>query len=339
MSELNGPQKVAVILMNIDQELAAQVMRHFTEAEAEDVVAEIVRMRRVPMELVEKALDAFHEIVALGNASLRGGEDLGQILLSDAFGQERAEGILRRVSNSMAGRAFEFLDVVPAEQIATLLEGEMAQTIALVLAHLQPAHASEVLSELTDTLRTDVAQGIALMTSATPESISMLAGDLKGRASAVSVVSRPRDAGAVGGLQPLVDIINRSSVATERSLLEGLTERDPMHAEEIRARLVTFADIVKLESRDVQEVLRGIDMKILAIAMKGSPDAVQEKIRENLSDRKKEMLDEETADAGPVKVSQVEEARAEVVRAIRELAESGTISVQRGDAVEDEYVE
>lgn len=336
-TELSGYQKVAVVLMNMGQPQAAEVLKHFSDGEAEDIVAEIVRMRRVPPEVIAKALDAFHEVAVEGRASVRGGEDFASGLLESAFGTERADGLLKRVSSAMAGRSFEFLETVAPNQIATLLEGEMPQTVALVIAHLQPAQASAVLAELPDQVRTDVAQGIAQMTSAPPEAISMLANDLKGRAAAVASTRAP--AGVVGGVQPLVDIINRSSVATERAILEGLDERDPELAEEIRSRLLTFADIIKLEARDVQEVLRSIDLGILATAMKGSAAPVQEKIRENLSDRRKEMLEEEITNLGPVRVSQVEEARAEVVRAIRELAEQGTIQVQRGDAEEDAFVE
>jgi flagellar motor switch protein FliG len=140
----------------------------------------------------------------------------------------------------------------------------------------------------------------------------------------------------VGGVQPLVDIINRADVATERALLEALDQRDPELAEEVRSRMLTFADIVKLDARDVQQVLHGIDPTVLALAMKGSSDAVIETIRKNLSERNREFLDEEVKTMGPARVSQVEDARAEIVKAIRELEAKGAIRVQRGD--EDEYV-
>jgi flagellar motor switch protein FliG len=137
-------------------------------------------------------------------------------------------------------------------------------------------------------------------------------------------------------VQPLVDIINRASVSTERALLEGLDARDPDLAEEVRSRMLTFADIVKLESRDVQLVLRGIAASVLAIAMKGSNDSVTEVIRANMSERNREILDYEIETAPPVRMSQVQEARAEVVRAIRDLVAEGAITVLRGD--EDDYV-
>ncbi|GAB3127317.1 flagellar motor switch protein FliG [Glaciibacter psychrotolerans] len=334
-SALTGTQKVAVVLMNLESAVAATVMAQFTEAEATDITAEIVRLRRVDADVAENTLAEFNAMVSTGRLAARGGTDFATGLLELSFGAERAAGVMNRVASNMAGKAFEFLDSAEPGQIATLLDGEMAQTIALVVAHLRPAHASAVLGGLHDDLRTDVAQCIATMTSATPESIALVAGSLKSRAAAV--VAPQNSFEVVGGVQPLVDIINRADVAMERALLEGLDARDPELAEEIRSRLLTFADIVKLEARDVQNVLRGIDMTILAMAMKGSAENVQQTIRDNLSERNRELLTDELDSMGPSRKSQVEEARAAVVRAIRELEQSGTITVHRSE--EDGFVE
>lgn len=140
----------------------------------------------------------------------------------------------------------------------------------------------------------------------------------------------------VGGIQPLVDIINRSDVSTERSVLDGLGSVDPDLATEVRARMLTFVDIVKLEPRDIQQILRGVSASVLAIAMKGAPQVVLETIRANMSGRNLEILESETAASGPVRASQVEEARADIVRSIRELEAAGAIVVRRGD--EDDFV-
>lgn len=331
---LSGTQKVAVVLMNMDNQRAAEVLKQFSEQEAEDIVAEIVRLKRVDSVVAERAMAEFHSITVKGGATARGGRDIAVGLLEASFGAERAAGVMNRVNSSMAGRAFEFIETAEAGQVLTLLDGELAQTIALVLAHLRPEHASAILSGLDDDERTDVAQCIATMGTATPEAVRVVAETLKVRAGAV--VSAREAVEIVGGVQPLVDIINRSSVATEKAILEALDQRDPDLAEEVRSRMLTFADIVKLEKRDVQQVLRGIDSAVLAAAMKGSPDTVIEVIRSNLSERNRELLDDETQTMGPVRLSQVEEARADIVRAIRELESQGSITVQRAD--EDEYV-
>lgn len=332
---LTGTQKVAVVLMNLEGSIAASVMAQFSEAEATDITAEIVRLRRVDPDVAESTLAEFNDIVSHGRLAARGGTDFATGLLELSFGAERAAGVMSRVASNMAGKAFEFLDSAEPGQIGSLLDGEMAQTIALVVAHLRPAQASAVLAGLHDDQRTDVAQCIATMTSATPEAVAIVAASLKSRAAAV--VAPQNSLEVVGGVQPLVDIINRADVATERALLEGLDARDPELAEEIRSRLLTFADIVKLEARDVQNVLRGFDMAVLAIAMKGSAEAVQQKIKENLSERNRELLADEVEAMGPSRRSQIEEARADVVRAIRELEQSGTITIHRSD--EDAFVE
>jgi flagellar motor switch protein FliG len=331
---LSGTQKVAVVLMSMDQQRAAQVMKQFSEAEAEEIAAEIVRLRRVDSSVAESAMAEFHDLTLNGGRSSRGGRDFAVGLLEASFGAERAAGVMNRVASSMAGKAFEYLDTAEPSQIMTLLDGELPQTIALVLAHLRPEHASAVLGGLDEELRTDVAQSIASMGTATPEAVRVVADTLKLRAG--GVVSTRESAEVVGGVQPLVEIINRASAATEKALLEGLEARDPELAAEVRSRMLTFADIVKLDSRDVQQVLRGIDATVLAVAMKGSTESVIEVIRTNMSERNREVLDDEIKSAPPARMSQVEDARAQIVRAIRDLEAQGAITVLRGD--EDDYV-
>ncbi len=329
-----GTQKAAMVLMQLEQQHAAAVLKQMSEAEAEEIVAEIVRLQRVEPTLAEEALTEFHELATSGRRRTRGGMDVAIGLLESSFGAERAAGVVGRLASTAAGQSFDFLDSVDAGQIQAVLEGELPQTIALVLAHLKPEHASTVLAGLAPAGRTDVAQCIATMGSATPEAVSVVAESIKVRAGAVAA---PHQGGSmIGGIQPLVDIINRADLSTERELLEGLQDRDPVLAEEVRARMLTFADIVNLERRDVQQVLRGIDSAVLALAMKGAADAVVTVIRGNVSERNRELLDDEIRAVGPVRVSQVEEARAEVVRAIRDLEAQGVITIQRGD--EDEYV-
>jgi flagellar motor switch protein FliG len=331
---LTGTQKVAVVLMSMDRQRASEVMKQFTEAEAAEIAAEIVQLRRVDPEVTETTVLEFHELTLKGGRNSRGGHAFAVGLLEASFGAEKAAGVMVKVASSMAGKAFEFLDTAEPIQILTLLDGELPQTMALVLAHLRPAHASAVLGGLDGSLRAEVAQCIAGMGTATPEAVRVVTETLKAR---VGAVTSSRDSvEVVGGIQPLVEIINRADVATERALLEALEERDPALAEEVRSRMLTFADIVKLENRDVQQVLRGIDAAVLAVAMKGSTDGVVDIIRTNLSERNREILDDEVKAMAPVRVSQVEEARATIVRAIRDLEAQGAITVQRAD--EDDYV-
>lgn len=335
-ASLTGLQKAAALLMQLSQSSAAAVMSRLSEPEAEAVASEIVRMRRVHPDVADGVVDEFHDLVVSGRHGAMGGRDLAAGLLEASFGAERAAGVMNRLSTKLAGKPFEFLDGADAGQLASLLEGEMPATIALVLAHMRPDQASAALAGLAPAARTDVAQAIATMGPATPESVAVLALTLKQRA--LTVVGPREKVAAIGGIQPLVDIINRADAATERALLEDLERRDPALAEEVRSRMLTFMDLVKLDSQDVQKVLRGKDAAVLALAMKGAPAAVQEAIRANISERNRELLDFETASMGPVRASDVEQARADIGRIVRELEEAGDIAVRRGNGEDDDLV-
>lgn len=333
-SALSGAQKVAVVLMQMSPANAAAVMAQFTETEAEDIAAEIVRLRRVAPEVADLVMGEFHDIAVSGRRTARGGQELALGLLEASFGADKAAGFMDRLASTMAGKSFEFLELLDSGQLLALIDTELPQTIALVLAHLRPGKASAVMAGLAEAQRSEVARCIATMGSPTPEAVGIVAETLKQRSGAV--VSQGRSMEVVGGIGPLVDIINRSDVSTERSVLDGLETLDPALATEVRARMLTFVDIVKLERRDIQQILRGVSPEVLAIAMKGAPAVVLDAVRTNVSGRNQEILESEMANAGPVRASQVEEARADIVRSIRELEANGSIVVRRNE--EDDLV-
>jgi flagellar motor switch protein FliG len=333
---LTGVQKAAVVIMQLSQPRAAEILRRLGEAEAEEIAAEIVRMRHVDENVAESALREFHERSTAGRKSTRGGRDLAAGLLEASFGSDKATGLLQRLTSSMGGKAFEFLDAAEATQVANLLDGELPETIALVLAHLGPQQASAVVARLAPEVKADVAQAIATMGSAAPEAVAVVADTLRHRARAVVPQEQVE---IVGGVQPLVEIINRADVGTERDLLAALDARDPQLAEEVRSRMLAFEDIVRFESRDVQQILRGVQPSVLALAIKGAPEAVSTLIRENMTERNRELLDDELGMLGAVRKTQVDEARAEVVRQIRQLESEGVVSLIRADEEEEELVE
>ncbi|GAB3846544.1 flagellar motor switch protein FliG [Nesterenkonia populi] len=324
---LTGTQKVALVLMQMDRQQASEVLRHFSEFESDEIIAEIVRLRRVDRPTIEKVLAEVHRAIRSGAPAARGGKDFAASLLQDTFGAEQADVVMGRLASSMAGKSFDFLESVDPQQIAVLLDEELPQTVALVLAHLKPDVASVVLSGVDASRRTDVATCLATMGPPSPDAVRVVSEVLKSRMGASAAPTEP--AAAVGGVQPLVDIINRSSVTVEKELLEQLADRDEQLAEEVRARMLTFADLVRFDRRDVQQIMRGIDPSVLALALKGAPEQVEKVIRENVSERTKEILDAEMDTLGAVRMSQVEEARADIVRQIRELENEGIITVQR----------
>ena len=333
MSALSDRQTAAVVLMNLDRVHAIEVMKHLSENEAEAVASEIIGLQNLDAETTAHALNRFHRIATGHLPPARGGRDIAAGLLEASFGAERAAAVLGRVNSTMANSSFEFLIAVDPTHLATLLDGELPQTVALVLAHLPTEQAAAVLAALPDPARTDVAHAIATMGTASQDAIAIVADTLKARTGGFASRETPE---TLGGVQPLVEIINRSDATVEKALLASIETLDSALAEDIRSRMFTFADIVKLEDRDAQSVLRGIPLRSLALALKGANQAIADVIRRNVSERNRENLDEEARALGPVRVSQVEEARAEIVRTIRALEAAGEIAVQRAD--EDEYV-
>lgn len=329
---LTGTQKAALLLIQLGKEQAARVMSQMDEAEIEELTTEIARLDRVNPEVAHAVLDEFYE-TSIGGGGGSGGLGFAQQVLEASLGRERAAGMMERLANTLQGQPFEFLQHADARQVVSLLSGEHPQTIALVLAHLRPDHASAIITGLPPAVASDVAHRIALMERASPDVVAVVAENLQRKASAVLT---PQEMAAVGGVQPLVDIINRTDPTTEKIILEGLEARDSSLAEEVRSRMFVFADIVLLEERAIQLVLRGVETNILATALKGVEGEVREKITRNLSERARENLDEEMDLLGPVRLSMVEEARANVVQVIRRLEESGQIVIRREG--EDEYV-
>ncbi|WP_372594393.1 flagellar motor switch protein FliG [Actinotalea sp.] len=331
---LTGTQKAALVLIQLGKEQAAKVMSRLDDAEIEELTTEIARLGRIDAGDADAVLEEFYEAsLGLTGVTGRGGMGFAQQLLQASIGKDRAAGMLERLASSLAGQPFEFLQHADARQVVSLLTGEHPQTIALVLAHLRAEHASAIMTGLAPGVQAEVAHRIALMERAAPDVVAVVAEKLQGKASAVLT---PQESAAVGGLQPLVEIINRADPTTEKQILEGLEAVDKALAEEIRSRMFVFADLTLLEDRAIQLVLRGVEMSALALSLKGADEAVKEKILGNLSERARENLVEEMDLLGPVRLSMVEEARSSVVQAIRKLEESGQIVIRREG--EDEYV-
>lgn len=332
---LSGTQKAALVLMQIGRDRAAKIMARLDETAVEELTAEILRMERVDRDVADGVISEFHDITIGGGSSIsNGGLGYAQQLLEATMGSDRAQTMLDRLAASMAGQPFEFLQQADARQILALLSGEHPQTIALVLAHLRPEHGAAILAGLPPQSQAEVAHRIALMERAAPDVVTVIADALRRKASTVLT---PRETSAIGGLDPLVEIINRADPGTEKLILEGLEARDSALAEEVRSRMFVFADIVLLEDRALQLVLRGVESASLALALKGAGPGQRDAVLRNLSERASENLLEEIDVLGSVRMSQVEEARAAIVQVIRRLEESGQIVIRRDG--EDEYVE
>jgi len=332
MAALTGTQKAAMLLLQLGRDRAARVIAQMETHEIEEVTAEILRLDRIDQTQADEVMEEFYA-VSIDGPGIGGGRGLAQQLLEASMGAEQAAGMIERLQTTMAGQPFDFLQQADARQVLSLLSGEHPQTIALVLAHLRPEHASAIMAGLGPDMQAEVAHRIALMERASPDVVKVVAESLNRKAS---TVLSPQEMSAVGGLEPLVEIINRADPTTEKGILEGLQTRDEALAEEVRSRMFVFADIVLLEDRAMQLVLRQVETSSLSVALKGVSEPVRDKILHNLSERARENLLEEIDMLGPVRLSQVEEARSTIVQVIRGLEEGGQIVIRRDS--EDEYV-
>jgi flagellar motor switch protein FliG len=332
-SEMSGIRKAAMLMIQLGPEHSARVMAQLREPEIEELSAEIVQLGMVDRADSDQVLSEFHEMHQARTHVGQGGFDFARELLMNSVGAEKAEDLLHRLSATLVDLPFSFLQKADPRQLLSFLSDEHPQTIALVLAHLPAPQASAVLSGLAAELQADVAHRIAMMDRTSPEIIRQVEGMLERKLSAVL---QPSEMSTVGGLQPLVDIINRADRTTERQILEGLDARSPELAEQVRSKMFMFEDITLLDDRAVQLVLRQVETADLATALKGVREDVRDKVMRNMSERAAENLADEIEMLGPVRLRTVEEAQAKVVQAIRALEASGQITIRRGD--DDEFV-
>ena len=327
LDHLTGAQKAAIVLLKLGKERSGKIMKQLNEREVTQVTGEIVRAQAVRREDADASLVEFAAMVKANDQLASGGVERARDLLIEAMGEERAAQILDNLRVSFAKAPFEFLRKTDPRQVLNFLAGEHPQTVALVLAHMQPDQASMVLGGLDEDMQRDVSIRIAKLEQTSPEVIAQLESVLERRfGSSAGQTSLQR----ADGVQTLVDILNRSDRATERSIFEGLEAFDEEVADQVRSRMFVFEDIVSLDNRAVQLILRQVDTKELATALKGTREEVKLKIQQNMSERAAKNLVEEIALLGAVRMKTVEEAQGAIVRTIRALEESGQVVVTRG---------
>ncbi|GAA3801719.1 flagellar motor switch protein FliG [Nocardioides panacisoli] len=328
-----GVRKAAVLMIQLGKDRAAQVMAHLTDTEVENISAEIARLDAVTASETGAVLGEFHDLMTAHAHVTQGGFGFAQQLLEQSLGPERAKEIMERLHAAAVQMPFQFLHRADPAQLRGFISDEHPQVIALVLAHMAADKASLLLSGLPAHQQAVVAHRIAVMDRTSPEIVRTVESILERK---LSSMLQPAEVSRVGGVDPLVNIINRSDRPTERQIVEGLEGLDAALADEVKSRMFMFEDIVGLDDRSVQQVLRQVDTAELALALKGVPEAVRTKITTNLSERAAENLLEEVELLGAVRLAQVEEAQQSIIRTIRQLEEQGVIMVRRGN--DDEFV-
>ncbi|MDI9388582.1 MAG: flagellar motor switch protein FliG [Synergistota bacterium] len=321
-----GKEKIAILMVALGNEIAAEVYKRMDDTSIEIVTLEVANLRKVTPEMRLGVLKEAQELLLAREYMARGGVEYARDILERALGPERAHNLLTRITASLQVRPFDFMRHTDAQQILGVIQGEHPQTIALIMSYLEAPQAASIIGGLPATLQAEVAKRIAKMDRITPEVLREVERVLERKLSTVM----GQDFTLAGGIDAIVNIINQVDRGTERNIMEHLEENDPELAEEIKRRLFVFEDIIRLDDRSLQRVLREVEMKDLSLALKGATDELRAKFFKNMSKRASEMLREDMDYMGPVRVKDVEETQQKIVNVIRALEDVGEIVISRG---------
>ncbi len=326
ITDLNGVQKAAILLITLGPDKASNVFKHLKEDEIEQLTLEIANTRSVSQSLKEEVLDEFYEVCLAQQYIAEGGIGYAKDLLEKALGAEKAMEVIGKLTASLQVRPFEFIRKIDASQILNFIQDEHPQTIALILSYLSTGQASTIISQLPQDKQADVAKRIAQMDRTSPDVIKEVERVLERKLSSLA----NQDYTLAGGVDAIVEILNTVDRGTEKHIMETLEIDEPELADEIRKKMFVFEDILTLDDRSIQRVLREVDNNELAVALKSANEEVQNAIFNNLSKRLATMIREDMDFMGPVRMKDVEEAQQKIVNIIRKLEDSGEIVTSRG---------
>jgi len=325
-SGLDGIQKAAILLIALGPEKSSQIFKHLREDEIEQLTLEIANTSSVTPQLKEEILSEFYEVCLAQQYIAEGGITYAKELLEKALGEDKARDVIGKLTASLQVRPFEFVRKTDPSQLLNFIQDEHPQTIALILSYLSAAQASQIVSALPPEKQADVAKRIATMDRTSPDVIKEVEAVLERKLS--SLVNQ--DYTIIGGVDAIVEILNAVDRGTERHILETLEIEDPELADEIRKKMFVFEDILSLDDRAIQRVLRDVDNADLGVALKNANEEVQNVIFNNLSKRLAAMIKEDMDFMGPVRLKDVEEAQQKIVNIVRKLEDNGEIVISRG---------
>ncbi|GHT57678.1 flagellar motor switch protein FliG [Spirochaetia bacterium] len=330
--DLTGREKAAAFLVSIGSEISSEIFKYLREDEIETLTFEIARMETIESDQRDSILQEFQELMMANQFITSGGIDYARELLEKSLGSQKAIDIINRLTSSLQVRPFDFIRRTDPAHLLNFIQQEHPQTIALILAYLEPNKSSVILKSLPHEVQSDVARRIATMDRTSPEVLREVERVLEKKLSTLSSEDYTT-AGGVGGIVEILNMIDRSS---EKTIIESLEDEDPELAEEIKKRMFVFEDIVMIDDKSIQKVLREVDSQELSKALKSVDAEVQDKIFRNMSKRAAAMLKEDMEFMGPIRLKDVEESQQKIVSIIRKLEDSGEIVVARGG--EDEMV-
>lgn len=325
-SDISGIQKAAILLISLGPERSANIFKHLKEDEIETMTLEIANTRSISPATKDQVMDEFYEICLAQQYIAEGGIAYAKELLEKALGPDKARDVIGKLTASLQVRPFEFVRKTDASQLLNFIQDEHPQTIALILSYLSSGQASTIISSLAPDKQADVAKRIAQMDRTSPDVIKEVEKILERKLA--SLVNQ--DYTIVGGVDSIVEILNTVDRGTEKHIMETLEIEEPELADEIRRKMFVFEDILSLDDKSIQRVLREVDNNELAIALKGSNEQVQTVIFNNLSKRLAAMIKEDMEYMGPVRLKDVEEAQQKIVNIIRKLEDSSEIIISRG---------
>jgi flagellar motor switch protein FliG len=331
VDRITGKRKAALLLMALGKESTIQLFKTLKEDEVSDLTLELAKISKISPLEQDAIIEEFYHVTKAQSYISRGGVKYAQEVLEQALGKDKAGRMIAGLSQSIQMLPFDFLAKAEAAHIVRFIQNEQPQTIALILAHLEPFKAGNILSSLPESIQPEVARRIAVMEQTPPEIIHQVEKILQEKMSAYIV----QDFSNSGGVKALVDVINRVDRSTEKKILDYLVGVDEPLANKIKQLMFVFEDILKLDDRTIQRIMHDVDMKDLPIALKTASDGLKDKIFRNLSDRAVDTLKEEMQYQGPVRMKQVEEVQQKIVYTIRNLEDAGQIQIARAGEAEE----
>ena len=325
-SEISGVQKAAILLIALGPEKSSQIFKHLKEEEIEELTLEIANTKSITTQTKVEVIKEIYEICLAQQYIAEGGIGYAKELLENALGTDKAMEVIGRLTASLQVKPFEFVRKADASQLLNFIQDEHPQTIALILSYLPAGQAAQIISALPPDRQADVAMRIATMDRTSPDVIKEVERVLETKLA--SLVNQEYN--VIGGVDAVVEILNTVDRGTEKHIMESLEIEEPELADEIRKKMFVFEDILLLDDRAIQRVLRDVDNSDLAIALKGANEQVQNAIFNNLSKRLASMIKEDMDFMGPVRMKDVEEAQQKIVNIIRKLEDSAEIVISRG---------
>lgn len=325
--QLKGFDKAAILINYLGKDAIKVLLRHMDDGDIRKLISQMSKMRVVPVHVTKRVLEEFYEMISETEDYIFSETISGKDTIIDALGEERARGILGGLNLTGNGsKSLESLEMVDAKSLATFLVNEHPQTVAVILAHLEPEKKGEVLKRLPETLQAEVVLRMANLDHVDPELIGEIDRVLKNQLSNTGTVEQA----SLGGVQPVAEMLNVMDKNTETAIMSRLEEKDPLLAEEIRKLMFVFDDIVKIDDRGIQALLKEVANDKLLLALKTATEEIRVKVFKNISQRAAEMLREDLSNMGPSRLSDVEGAQQEIVNAARRLEAEGKILIARG---------